>query len=115
MVETGLFFQRALPVLNLPIVVTGAITQLAFEGSDGSQNLTESLLAVQFVAAGVHVVMHNQVLPVHRARKDHKLGRFVWGDEAVKERWPWCLWCLLWPEIGCIHAEQLKELKQART
>ena len=26
----------------------------------------------------------------------------------------WCLWCLFEAEIDAIHAEQLKELKQAR-
>jgi len=27
----------------------------------------------------------------------------------------WCLWCLFRPEIGAIYAEQLKELKKARS
>jgi L-asparaginase/Glu-tRNA(Gln) amidotransferase subunit D len=53
---------------------------LGFEGSDGLQNLAESLLAVQLIRARVYVVMHNHVYPVLRVRKDHKLGRFVWAD-----------------------------------
>lgn len=81
MVETGLYLKRALPELEVPIVLTGAMTPLGFEGSDGLQNLTESLLAVQLVRAGVYVVMHNRVYPVHHARKDRGLGRFVWTDE----------------------------------
>ena len=81
-VQTGLYLQRSLPELNMPIVLTGAMTPLGFEGSDGLQNLAESLLAVQLVRAGVYVVMHNHVYPVHRVRKDYKLGRFVWADEA---------------------------------
>jgi len=80
MVETGLYLQRALPQLETPIVLTGAMTPLGFEGSDGLQNLTESLLAVQLLPAGVYVVMHGAVHPVHRSRKDHKLGRFVLTD-----------------------------------
>jgi L-asparaginase len=83
MVETGLYLQRALPQLETPIVLTGAMTPLGFEGSDGLQNLTESLLAVQLIRAGVYVVMHNRVFPVDRVRKDHKLGRFVWADETA--------------------------------
>lgn len=56
------------------------MTPLGFEGSDGLQNLTESLMAAQLVRAGVYVVMHNRVYPVHRVRKDHKLARFVCTD-----------------------------------
>jgi L-asparaginase len=77
MVQTGLYLQRALPDVKVPIVLTGAMTPLGFEGSDGLQNLTQSLLAVQLLRAGVYVLMHNQVFPVHRVRKDHSLGRFV--------------------------------------
>lgn len=78
MVETGLYLQRALPEPGVPIVLTGAMTPLGFEGSDGLQNLTESLLAVQLLRGGVYVVMHGAVYPVERVRKDHALGRFVW-------------------------------------
>jgi L-asparaginase len=81
MVQTGLYVQRALPNLQMPIVLTGAMTPLGFEGSDGLQNLTESLLAAQLVRPGVYVVMHNQVFPVNRVRKDRSLGRFVWTSE----------------------------------
>src|ERR1700738_3028614 len=58
MVQTGLYLQRALPELKLPIVLTGAMTPLGFEGSDGLQNLTESLIAAQLVRAGVYVAFH---------------------------------------------------------
>src|SRR6267378_4241468 len=39
MVQTGLYLQRALPELDVPIVLTGAMRPLGFEGSDGLQNL----------------------------------------------------------------------------
>src|SRR5713101_1525056 len=81
MVQTGLYLQRALPELKVPIVLTGAMAPLGFEGSDGLQNLTESLIAVQLVRAGVYVAMHGTVYPVHRVRKDRALGRFVWTSE----------------------------------
>ena len=77
MVETGLYLQRALPDLTAPVVLTGAMTPLGFEGSDGLQNLTESLLALQLLPPGIYIVMHNQVHPADRVRKDHSLGRFV--------------------------------------
>jgi L-asparaginase len=78
MVETGLLLEKRLPGLQHPIVLTGAMTPLGFEGSDGLQNLTESLLAARLLAPGVYVVMHNQVFPVNRVRKDRELARFVW-------------------------------------
>ena len=78
MVETGLLLQKNLRELRYPIVLTGAMTPLGFEGSDGLQNLTESLLAARVLPPGVYVVMHNQVFPVDRVRKDRELARFVW-------------------------------------
>ncbi len=78
MVETGLLLQNNLRDLRYPIILTGAMTPLGFEGSDGLQNLTESLLAARLLPAGVYVVMHNQVFPVDRVRKDRELARFVW-------------------------------------
>jgi L-asparaginase len=78
MVETGLTLQKNLPDLQVPIVLTGAMTPLGFESSDGLQNLTESLLAARVLGPGVYVVMHNQVFPVDRVRKDREAARFVW-------------------------------------
>ena len=80
MVQTGLYLRRALPELKVPIVLTGAMTPLGFEGSDGLQNLTESLIAVRLVRAGVYVAFHGAIYPMHRVHKDHKLGRFVGTD-----------------------------------
>ena len=53
MVETGLLLKNSLPDLRAPIVLTGAMTPLGFEGSDGLQNLTESLMAARILPAGV--------------------------------------------------------------
>jgi L-asparaginase len=80
MVQTGLYLQRALPDLRVPIVLTGAMTPLGFEGSDGLQNLTESLFAVRGLDPGIYVVIHNQLFPVNRVRKDQERARFVWID-----------------------------------
>jgi L-asparaginase len=76
MLQTGLYLQRSLRQLRVPIVMTGAMTPLGLEGSDGLQNLTESLLAVRMLVPGIHVVMHGQVFPVERVPKDHALSRF---------------------------------------
>ena len=77
MVQTGLYLKEALTDLNVPVVLTGAMTPLGFEGSDGLQNLTESLFAVRILAPGIYVVMHNQAFPIDRVRKDHETSRFV--------------------------------------
>jgi L-asparaginase len=78
MVETGLFLKNNLSALPVPIILTGAMTPLGFEGSDGLQNLTESLIAARLLEPGVHVVMHNQVFPIDHVRKDRAGARFVW-------------------------------------
>ncbi len=78
MVETGLFLERALSNLRVPVILTGAMTPLGFEGSDALQNLTESLLAARLLSPGVYVVMHGQVFPVSRVRKDKSKATFVW-------------------------------------
>ncbi len=82
MVETGLYLQRALVELKVPIILTRAMTPLGFEGSDGLQNLTESLFAARLLHPGIYVVIHNQVFPIDRVRKDHKLTRFVWMEKV---------------------------------
>lgn len=78
MVETGLFLEKSFPQLKAPLILTGAMTPLGFEGSDGLQNLTESLLAARLLGPGVYIVMHGQVFPVSRARKDKDKATFVW-------------------------------------
>src|SRR5580700_2400834 len=60
MVDTGLLLQKSLVNLPVPIVLTGAMTPLGFESSDGLQNLTEALFAVRVLPPGVYIVMHNQ-------------------------------------------------------
>jgi L-asparaginase len=78
MVETGRFLESAFPALKGPIILTGAMTPLGFEGSDGLQNLTESLMAARLLSPGVYIVMHGQVFPVSRTRKDKDKATFVW-------------------------------------
>jgi len=80
MVQTGHYLKQALAELKVPIVLTGAMTPLRFEGSDGLQNLTESLFAVRLLGPGIYVVMHNQAFPIDRVRKDRETSRFVWID-----------------------------------
>lgn len=83
MAETGLYLQRALPEPGIPIVLTGAMTPPGFEKSDGLQNLTESLLAVQLLPPGIYVVMHGSAYPADCVRKDRTLGRFVWSEKSA--------------------------------
>ncbi len=77
LVDTGLLLKRSLPGLDVPIILTGAMTPLGFENSDGLQNLTESLFAAHLLGPGVWVVMHNQAFPIDQVRKDRTLARFV--------------------------------------
>lgn len=67
-----------------PIVFTGAMRPYELRSTDALQNLTEALLAVQLVAPGVYVAMHNQVLKFPGVRKDKDKGTFVRdSDEAA--------------------------------
>jgi L-asparaginase len=77
MVETGKLLKARLPDLRYPIILTGAMTPLGFERSDGLQNLTESLFAARTLVPGVWIVMHNQVFDVEHVRKDRENARFV--------------------------------------
>lgn len=77
MTETGVYLQRAFPELKVPIILTGAMRPLGFEGSDGLQNLTESLIAARLLGPGVYVVFHGQVFSADKTIKDRALGTFV--------------------------------------
>lgn len=60
-----------------PIVFTGAMRPYELRSTDALQNLTEALVAVQLVAPGVYVAMHNQVLQFPGVIKDPTRGTFV--------------------------------------
>jgi L-asparaginase len=60
-----------------PVVFTGAMRPYELRSTDALQNLTEALLAVQILAPGVYVSMHNQVLQFPGVLKDKLAGTFV--------------------------------------
>lgn len=80
MVESGKAIEKAFPTPPAPIVLTGAMSPLGFERSDGLQNLTESLFAARLLEPGVYIVMHGQVFPASKARKDRERATFVRVD-----------------------------------
>jgi L-asparaginase len=87
MVETGRLLKDRLlnksllklhpSCLTHPVILTGAMTPLGFERSDGLQNLTESLFAARTLPPGVWIVLHNQAFDVDHVRKDRALARFI--------------------------------------
>jgi L-asparaginase len=77
MVETGRLLKQRLQGVSYPVVLTGAMTPLGFERSDGLQNLTESLFAARMLPTGVWIVMHGQVFDAGHARKDREHSRFM--------------------------------------
>ena len=81
LVETGLFLEHGIDGLKVPIILTGAMVPLGFDGSDALQNLTESLFAARLLTAGIYVVIHGEMFPIDRVRKDRAEGRFVWADK----------------------------------
>lgn len=66
-----------LGVPKAPIVLTGAMRPYQLRNTDALQNLTEALLAVQLIAPGVYVAMHNTVLQFPGVVKDMERGTFV--------------------------------------
>ena len=66
-----------LGVPRVPVVLTGAMQPYVMRHSDAMQNITEALLAVQIVAPGVHVAIHNKVLTFPGVVKDRARGTFV--------------------------------------
>ena len=60
-----------------PVVFTGAMRPYELRSTDALQNLTEALIAVQLLPAGVYVCMHNHVLQFPGVVKDRQLGTFV--------------------------------------
>jgi L-asparaginase len=61
---------------RVPIVLTGAMRPYELRTTDAHQNLTEALLAVQILAPGVYVVMHNNALRFPGVVKDYKRMTF---------------------------------------
>ncbi|MFM1867218.1 MAG: hypothetical protein RL591_626 [Planctomycetota bacterium] len=59
------------------VVLTGAMRPYEMRRTDATQNVTEALLAVQVLAPGVYVAMHNRVLQFPGVVKDLKQGTFV--------------------------------------
>jgi L-asparaginase len=77
MVITGRLLKAKLLTLRYPVVLTGSMTPLGFEQSDGLQNLTESLFAARVLQPGVWIVLHNQAFDVDHVRKDRERACFV--------------------------------------
>jgi L-asparaginase len=77
MVETGKLLKAKIGPLRYPVILTGAMAPLGFEGSDGLQNLTESLFAARVLKPGVWIVMQGQYFDVENVRKDREASRFV--------------------------------------
>jgi len=59
------------------VVLTGAMRPYEMRRTDATQNVTEALTAVQILAPGVYVAMHNRVLRFPGVTKDPKQGTFV--------------------------------------
>ena len=79
---TGDRIVEVLGTPRVPIILTGAMRPYQMRHTDAVQNLTESLLAVQFAEPGVYVVMHNKALLFPGVEKDRQRGTFVRASEA---------------------------------
>ena len=80
--ETGHRIVEVLDTPRVPVVITGAMRPYQLRVTDATQNLTESLLAVQLLDPGVYVAMHNRVLRFPGVVKDKGRGTFVLEEPA---------------------------------
>ena len=65
------------PHPSVPVILTGAMVPYVVRGSDGGQNMTESLFAARVLAPGTYVVMHNRALSVPGVVKDRDSQTFM--------------------------------------
>ena len=79
--ETGRLLHGRLEGLDVPVVMTGAMRPYELRHTDATQNLTEALLAVQFLAPGVWCVMHDRALRFPGVVKDRARMTFAMESE----------------------------------
>ena len=82
--RTGDLLDRELEVLEIPVILTGAMRPYEFRDSDALQNVTEALLAARMVEPGVWVAMHNRVLRFPGVVKDRQALTFRPRDGAAE-------------------------------
>lgn len=84
--ETGRLLDQRLSGPRVPVVMTGAMRPYELRHTDATQNLTEALLAVQVLEAGVWCVMHNRALRFPGVVKDRSRMTFVTEAELTESR-----------------------------
>lgn len=84
--NTGERIVEVAGVPRRPVVLTGAMRPYQLRSTDAVQNLTEALLAVQVLAPGVYVCMHNQVLQFPGVIKDRNAGTFIRAADPAPAR-----------------------------
>lgn len=62
--------------LHSPLLFTGAMSPLGFEGSDALQNVTEALIAAKLLPAGIYISFHNQIFEVPHVKKNREKRTF---------------------------------------
>jgi len=77
MAESGELLCSKLGLPPVPVVFTGAMVPYAVHGSDAIQNVSEALLALRLLPSGIYVVIHNRILRLPGAYKDHKSLTFA--------------------------------------
>ncbi|HAN30031.1 MAG TPA: asparaginase [Myxococcales bacterium] len=82
--ESGERTFAAFPELSVPVVFTGAMRPYELRNTDAIQVLTESLLAVQILPAGVYAVLQNQVLQFPGVIKDRSQGVFFHESDRTR-------------------------------
>jgi L-asparaginase len=81
--NTGERIAEKYPGIEVPTVLTGAMRPFEMHNTDAIQNLTEALVSVQLLEAGVYVCFHNRVLRFPGVVKDYDIRTFRYSDEGA--------------------------------
>ncbi|MBC2606746.1 asparaginase domain-containing protein [Pelagicoccus albus] len=70
MADTLRFCYERTAKTPIPVIFTGAMKPAEFEDSDARQNVTEALLAAQFLPPGYYLSFHSRIFPAPNVFKD---------------------------------------------
>ena len=76
MVSTAELLRASTPPPTVPVIFTGAMVPSTVVGSDAVQNVTEALLALRLLPAGIYLSFHNRILSPPGIHKSYENQTF---------------------------------------
>lgn len=76
MVESAKYIQMHLGKISYPIIFTGAFIPMGLADTDALQNVSESLILLRVLKAGIYISMHGNYYEIPYVIKNKKIGTF---------------------------------------